>query len=109
MLLCLFSGELMTEILKTAMKVFLPIVVLMQSNILACFIGAPDPVTVDAARGYQALITRSFVPGQFPRVHIDEAWKTWGLPANQQTMQPLSGKDTDFRKRPTQTMACLWA
>lgn len=81
MLLCLFSGELMTEILKTAMKVFLPIVLLMQSNILACFIGAPDPVTVDAARGYQALITRSFVPGQFPRVHIDEAWKTWGLPA----------------------------
>jgi hypothetical protein len=34
----------------------------------------------DAARGFEALTTRSFVPGQFPRAQIDNAWKLWGLP-----------------------------
>jgi len=39
----------------------------------------------DAARGYQALTRRAFVPGQFPMAQIENAWKLWGLkekPAN---------------------------
>jgi len=39
----------------------------------------------NAAKGYEALTERAFVPGQFPRSQIDNAWKLWGLsekPAN---------------------------
>lgn len=42
---------------------------------------AQNTIKPDPDRGYRALTERAFVPGQFPKSQVDNAWKLWGLDA----------------------------
>lgn len=56
-------------------------------------VASSQPVLPDAARGFQALTQRAFVPGQFPMAQIESAWKLWGFKEKPTNYQEL------FRKR----------
>ena len=49
--------------------------------------------TPSPEQGYKALTTKAYVPGQFPRTVVDDAWKRWG-----HTIKPVNYW-SEFRER----------